>query len=66
MDEKYEYGYKLGLKAGRLSARRLSIGNPVDHSDLLSANDPYADGYRVGLNERENIRKNWAALGVGN
>jgi hypothetical protein len=56
IDEKqYEYGFRLGLEAGRFSAKRLAVGKPVDHGDLLSANDPYADGYRQGLNERGKV-----------
>jgi hypothetical protein len=50
--DQYEYGFRLGLEAGRFSAKRLSVGKETDHGDLLSANDPYADGYRQGLNER--------------
>lgn len=52
MDNEHEYGYRLGLQDGRVAAQWVEAGRPVSHGDLLSANDPYAQGYRDGLNER--------------
>ena len=47
----YEYGYRLGVLDGKTAAKFIRAGKPVDHGDLLSANDPYAVGYRAGLRE---------------
>ena len=45
----YEYGYFLGFRDGVTSKRRILEGEKLSHGDLLSANDPYAIGYRAGL-----------------
>ena len=46
----YEYGYRLGVLDGKTAAMFIRAGKSVDHGGLLSANDPYAVGYRAGLN----------------
>ena len=46
----YEYGYRLGVLDGKTAAEFIRAGKPVDHGDLLSANDPYSVGYGAGLN----------------
>ena len=51
MDEKTEYGYRLGLQDGRTAAQWVEMGRPVHHGDLLSATDAYAMGYKDGLQE---------------
>ncbi len=46
----FDYGYNLGFKDGRISRQRIIEGEHLGHGDLLSARDPYAIGYRAGLN----------------
>jgi hypothetical protein len=48
--EFYEYGYRNGVLDGKTAARFIAEGKTVNHGDLLSSNDPYAIGYRHGLN----------------
>ena len=50
-DKSYYYGYELGLQDGRVAAQWIIAGRTVNHVNLLSANDPYAIGYRRGLNQ---------------
>ena len=48
-DNEQYYGFLCGLADGRIAAQWMREGKRVDHSDLLSGNDSYADGYRDGL-----------------
>ena len=45
----YQYGFNLGFEDGKIAAQWILAGKIVNHGDLLSANDPYALGYRKGL-----------------
>jgi hypothetical protein len=46
----YEYAFAQGFLDGKTAAEFIRAGKPVGHGNLLSANDPYAVGYRAGLN----------------
>ena len=49
MDD-HEMEYRLGLLDGAVAKLWLAEGKKFSHGDLLSANDAYAVGYRLGLN----------------
>jgi len=50
-EDAHDYAKKLGIEAGRFTAQRIKDGKTYGgHWDLLSANDAYAVGYRIGLN----------------
>ena len=58
MKTAYEMSYRMGILAGRTAKRFIADGKDPgvgvafkDHGDLLSAVDPYAEGYRAGLND---------------
>lgn len=64
MDTAYEMSYRMGILDGRTAKRFATDGKTPgvgvtfkDHGDLLSAVDPYAEGYRAGLNDTAPARR---------